>query len=92
MITKFEFATYCLEVRKIHQQVGEWLDVDFILKYCNRNNKSLLELFITIGLCGQQEYTYKYITEFKYPEWTDIKFSDLPDGVKLSYVDILKKL
>ena len=90
MINKFEFATYCLEVRKIHEQVGEWLDVDFFLKYCNFcNNKSLLELFITIGLCGQP---HKYITEFKYPEWTDIKFSDLPDGVKLSYLDILEKL
>ena len=89
MINKFEFATYCLEVRKIHEQVGEGLDVDFILKYCNRNNKSLLELFITITLIGQP---HKYITEFKYPEWTDIKFSDLPDGVKLSYLDILEKL
>ena len=89
MINKFEFATYCLEVRKIHQQVEEWVDVDFILKYCNRNNKSLLELFITIALCGQP---VKYITEFKYPEWADIKFSDLPDGVKLSYLDILEKL
>jgi hypothetical protein len=89
MINKFEFATYCLEVRKIHEQVGEWLDVDFILKYCNRNNKSLLKLFITIALIGQP---HKYITEFKYPEWTDIKFSDLPDGVKLSYLDILEKL
>jgi hypothetical protein len=89
MINKFEFATYCLEVRKIHEQVGEGLDLDFILKYCNRNNKSLLKLFITIGLCGQP---HKYITEFKYPEWTDIKFSDLPDGVKLSYLDILEKL
>ena len=89
MINKFEFATYCLEVRKIHEQVGEGLDLDFILKYCNRNNKSLLELFITIGLCDQP---HKYITEFKYPKWTDIKFSDLPDGVKLSYLDILEKL
>ena len=89
MINKFEFATYCLDVRKIHEQVGEGLDVDYILRYCNRNNKSLLELFNRIGLCGQP---HKNITEFKYPEWTDIKFSDLPDGVKLSYLDILEKL
>ena len=88
MITKFEFATYCLEVRKI-QKKGASLGVDFILKYCNRNNESLLELFITIGLCGQP---HKNITEFKYPEWAELKFSDLPDEVKLSYLDILKKL
>ena len=59
-------------------------------KKFGRNKKiSLLELFITIALIGQP---HKYITEFKYPEWTDIKFSDLPDGVKLSYLDILEKL
>ena len=48
MINKFEFATYCLEVRKIHEQVGEWLDVDYILRYCNRNKKISLQKDIRI--------------------------------------------
>jgi hypothetical protein len=90
MITKLEFITYCFDVRKSngtlpHHQTFEYIH-NWILGH---NNEPLAYIFRVIGL-----WNGRYDGEFKYPELSDIKFSELPDEVPstLSYLEILDKL
>jgi len=90
MITKTEFAQYCLEVRKNKENLPREQTFDYIYSWIkSHRHDSLSHIFNLVGLWGG-----RYKEDFKYQDLADIKFCDLPDEASstLNYLDILEKL